>query len=425
MASKTPVVLTNGQFELLQAGDSLTVVTQSPLDNSTKVATTAYVDNAVTVIDAKDPVSYCSTSALPANTYNNGTLGVGATLTASSNGFLVIDGVTVAIGYTGLRVLIAAEAAPANNGWYIITNPGSVITKYVLTRDTASDQSAEIESGYITAVNAPSGLTAGSSNNAKAFISSASSPFTVGADSLTFSLMGANFLAGNGLTLTAVTFSIDTSITVDKTTAQTLTNKTLTTPIINGLPTGTGVASAPTVSTLVSRDSNGNISAVNIIEGYTTTVTSAGTLTLTAASNGQQFFTGATTHILKLPVTTTLVLGVGYIVVNNSSGTIAVQSNGGGAILTLAANTEIMIWVINASSDGASSWAYNYTGFNSITGTGSVVLSASPALTGDPQAPTPTVGDNDTSISTTAFVVTAINNNIGKIISLSRGNYKL
>jgi hypothetical protein len=34
---------------------------------------------------------------------------------------------------------------------------------------------------------------------------------------------------------------------------------------------------------------------------------------------------------------------------------------------------------------------------------------ASPALTGDPQAPTPTAGDNDTSIATTAFVTTADN----------------
>src|SRR5215207_7682856 len=32
----------------------------------------------------------------------------------------------------------------------------------------------------------------------------------------------------------------------------------------------------------------------------------------------------------------------------------------------------------------------------------------SPALTGDPTAPTPPVGDNDTSIATTAFVTSAL-----------------
>lgn len=48
------------------------------------------------------------------------------------------------------------------------------------------------------------------------------------------------------------------------------------------------------------------------------------------------------------------------------------------------------------------------TGTTTSTGTGSVVLSDSPALTGNPTAPTATAGDNDTSIATTAFVTTAV-----------------
>lgn len=44
------------------------------------------------------------------------------------------------------------------------------------------------------------------------------------------------------------------------------------------------------------------------------------------------------------------------------------------------------------------------TGTGTSTGNGSVVLSDSPALTGNPTAPTAAVGDNDTSIATTAFV---------------------
>ena len=43
--------------------------------------------------------------------------------------------------------------------------------------------------------------------------------------------------AGNGITLAGGAFSINTAVTVDKTTAQTLTNKTLTSPVIN-TPTG-------------------------------------------------------------------------------------------------------------------------------------------------------------------------------------------
>lgn len=47
------------------------------------------------------------------------------------------------------------------------------------------------------------------------------------------------------------------------------------------------------------------------------------------------------------------------------------------------------------------------TGVTSSTGTGSVVLSASPALTGTPTAPTATVGTNTTQLATTAFVQSA------------------
>lgn len=43
MANQTPVVIKNGQTQQLQAGDSLVVATQSVGDNSTKVATTAFV----------------------------------------------------------------------------------------------------------------------------------------------------------------------------------------------------------------------------------------------------------------------------------------------------------------------------------------------------------------------------------------------
>jgi hypothetical protein len=46
--------------------------------------------------------------------------------------------------------------------------------------------------------------------------------------------------------------------------------------------------------------------------------------------------------------------------------------------------------------------------FTSTTGTGNFVRADSPALTGNPTAPTPAVADNDTSIATTAFVTAAI-----------------
>lgn len=45
---------------------------------------------------------------------------------------------------------------------------------------------------------------------------------------------------------------------------------------------------------------------------------------------------------------------------------------------------------------------------NAVTGTGNMVLSASPALTGSPTAPTQSSSDNSTNIATTAFVTTKV-----------------
>lgn len=232
-----------GTSPTISLASASTGVTQSPFDNSTKLATTAYVDSANNALDSKPSVAYASTSALPANTYNNGTSGVGATLTGNANGPLIIDSVTILVGQVGERVLVAGEAAPANNGWYTITQQGIVaVSPYILTRATESDQGAEIGSGYLTSVIAPNSVTPGTSNNGKAFISVAGAdPFVVGTTSLTFSQVGSTYSAGNGLGLSGSTFSIDTAITVDKTTAQTLTNKTLTSPVINGTLSGTVV----------------------------------------------------------------------------------------------------------------------------------------------------------------------------------------
>ncbi len=160
--------------------------------------------------DAKPQVAYCSTSPLPANTYSNGASGVGATLTGNVNGPLLIDGVTLVIGAVGQRHLIAGEAAASHNGWFTLTQLGVLaVSPYILTRSTQSDQAAEIGPGYLTAVEAPSGLTAGSANNGKVFISISPSPFVVGTDSLTFAGVGSTYVAdGTTLDLTLNVFGV-------------------------------------------------------------------------------------------------------------------------------------------------------------------------------------------------------------------------
>jgi hypothetical protein len=57
-----------------------------------------------------------------------------------------------------------------------------------------------------------------------------------------------------------------------------------------------------------------------------------------------------------------------------------------------------------AASNGVPLFATGVPTFTATTGTGNFVRAADPVLTGNPTAPTPAVGDNDTSIATTAFV---------------------
>ena len=70
-------------------------------------------------------------AALPANVYVNGTAGAGATLTATGNGALSIDGVAVVVRDV---VLVKNEVAGANNGLYIVTAVGDGSHPYVLIR---------------------------------------------------------------------------------------------------------------------------------------------------------------------------------------------------------------------------------------------------------------------------------------------------
>lgn len=74
-------------------------------------------------------------------TYANGTLGVGATLTATVNeAFPAQDGVPITLG---ARLLVKDQAAQPENGLYVLTQLGDAGTPWILTRapefDTAAD----------------------------------------------------------------------------------------------------------------------------------------------------------------------------------------------------------------------------------------------------------------------------------------------
>jgi hypothetical protein len=128
-----------------------------------------------------------------------------------------------------------------------------------------------------------------------------------------------------------------------------------------------GYQSAPAAILFAGWDANSNLSANNFIAGYATTVTAATTTTLTVASASQQFFTGSTTQIVVMPVTSTLVLGQSYLLINNSSGSVTVNSSGGNAIQVMAANTSLVLTCIAITGTTAASWYASYKLENALT----------------------------------------------------------
>lgn len=129
-------------------------------------------------------------------------------------------------------------------------------------------------------------------------------------------------------------------------------------------------------------------------QGYTTTATAAGTTTLTVASTQQQFFTGSTTQTVVLPVTSTLILGQSFTVVNNSTGAVTVQSSGANAIAVLPAGAAMSFVVILTSGTTAASWSI-------VAQTASALASATTVINVG-SATAPTSGQVLTATSSTA-----------------------
>ena len=128
----------------------------------------------------------------------------------------------------------------------------------------------------------------------------------------------------------------------------------------------------------------------NLKLGYATTATAAGTTTLTSASANQQFFTGTTTQTVKLPVTSTLVTGMSYRIVNNSTGILTVQSSGLNTISTIASNSSLIFTCIGTTLTTADDWDYDSTSslaIGSITGLGTGIATALAINTGTAGAP--------------------------------------
>lgn len=214
----------------------------TPTD-STDAATKAYVD-------AVTEGLHIHPSVVAATTAN-------ITLASDVENGDTLDGVTLA---TGDRILVKNQSTASENGIYVVAASGAP------SRAADFDTPAEIDGGDFVFV------TGGTVNDNTGWVQT-NTVGTVGTDAIAFSqFSGAGtYTAGTGLTLAGNQFSINTATTVDLSTAQTLTNKTLTSPKVNlGINAQTG-----TSYTFVLDDA-GKLVTANNASAITVTIPPAG-----------------------------------------------------------------------------------------------------------------------------------------------------
>jgi len=94
----------------------------------------------------KSPCKVATTADVTSWTYNN----TSGTLTASGNGVVIIDGITLAVNN---RILVKNQSPANENGIYSVTTAGAVGATLVLTRSTDMSTGSTIEGGtmvYVT-----------------------------------------------------------------------------------------------------------------------------------------------------------------------------------------------------------------------------------------------------------------------------------
>jgi hypothetical protein len=170
-------------------------ITTAPV-NGTDIVNKQYADAIASGIHFHEAVDLATTAALPANTYNNGASGVGATLTANANGALSVDSTLTVVTN---RILVKNEVTQANNGVYVVTQVGSAGTPYILTRatdfDTAGTGVDQIDEGDFFLV------TSGTVNANTAWVQQTPPPIVVGTTPIVFQQFAAPLVysAGTGL----------------------------------------------------------------------------------------------------------------------------------------------------------------------------------------------------------------------------------
>lgn len=322
-------------------------ITTAPTNN-TDIVNKQYADAIASGIHFHEAVGYATTAALPAVTYNNGTSGVGATLTANANGALTIDGYTFTSPTDdGTRVLIKNQANGAQNGVYTLTQAGNASpgAPFILTRATDFDSVGtgvdQIDEGDFFLV------TSGTANANTAWVQQTPPPITIGTTAIVFQQFSApiTYTAGTGLSEspsytfnianigTAGTYGSASQVPVFVTNAQgqvtSVTNTAISIP-----NSGTTATSANTANAIVARDGSGNFSAGTVTAALSGNATTATTLQ-TARNIGGVSFNGSAD--INLPGVNTTGNQNTTGTAANVSGTVAIANGGTGQTTQQAA----------------------------------------------------------------------------------------
>ena len=252
-----------------------------------------YVDSVANGLDVKKSVRVATTGDLSA-TYNNGT----GTLTATSNGAISIDGVSLSAND---RVLVKDQNNAPENGFYLVTTVGTSSAAFVLTRTPDANDADELTGGAFTFVEE------GATNADNGYVASHNGTPTLGTDDITFDqFSGAGQIsAGDGLVKTGNTIdAIGTAnrITVNPNSidiASTYVGQTSITTlgtIATGTWEGNSIANAYIDEDLTIN--GGTIDATPIgstttSSGAFTTLTASGLTTLTNTTQSTTTTTGA------------------------------------------------------------------------------------------------------------------------------------
>jgi len=272
---------TNGNISLNPNGTGVVSVNSSRIEgvsqpvNDTDAANKAYVDAVAEGLHVHEQVHAIATTSLAtitggSVTYNNGTSGVGATLTLGTALDLAggdIDGDTDIT--TGDRVIIAGESTAAHNGIYVITSTT------VLTRADDFDTPTEMAGGDFVFV------THGTTYADTGWV--LSEPVTtVGTSDVTFvQFSGAGaYTAGDGLSQSGTTFSVNVDDSSIEISSDTLQVKSL--GITNAMLAGSIANSKLTNSTITVSDGS-NSNAVDL--GDTLTIAGGTGITSTHATD--------------------------------------------------------------------------------------------------------------------------------------------